>query len=71
MACFSGDGKPLKLGIAYLWQPGDKRVYAAGAQYLLGGPQRISTRTGLNEHKLCEVDARSGERRRIWDIRRR
>ena len=57
--------------IAGRGEPGKQRVAAAGAQGLLRRPERVAPPGGAYQREVRQIDAGSGERRRIRQMRRR
>ena len=63
--------EPPQVRIAGIAQPCDERMAACRAQRLLGRPKRLAPPGRPHHRQMREVEARSGERRRVRQMRRR
>lgn len=71
MSRTGGNGKAAQFGVARARQPGEERMTDAGAQRLLGRPERIVPAGGADHRELGEIGTGRGERRRVRQVRRR
>ncbi len=69
-ARLGGKLQPAQIRVACLARPGEHRAADAGAQGLLGRPQRFLRRAGPDDEQPLEIDARCGERRRVGEVGR-
>jgi len=69
-ACLGGELEPPQLGISDGARPGEHRTAGARGERLFGGPQRFLRGAGLDDDQTGQVDAGSGERRRIGPMGR-
>lgn len=70
-ARLGGHGEAPQLVVTRMRQPDSERMAARGTQHLLCSPERIAPPPDLHQRELREIDAGGGERRRVWQIRRR
>ncbi|HZM35451.1 MAG TPA: hypothetical protein VFC18_13275, partial [Burkholderiales bacterium] len=68
MSRTGGNGKAAQFGVARARQPGEERMTDAGAQRLLGRPERIVPAGGADHRELGEIGTGRGERRRVRAI---
>src|SRR5262245_9373799 len=64
-ARFGGGSQPLQLGIGGTVKPREQHPAGAGAQHLLGGPERVAPAGRAHHGEVREIDARRSKRRRV------